>query len=72
LNFVICIINDYELRELHESLQTLNFEVWTLNFMIWTTNYANCANPCKPQSSKVKGTYHKVQCSMFKVQSKNS
>jgi len=29
-----------------------------LNFMIWTTNCANCANPCKPQSSKVKGTYH--------------
>ena len=33
-----------------------------------TTNYANCANPCKPQCSKVKGTYHKVQSSKFKVQ----
>ena len=37
--------------------------------MIWTTNCANCANPCKPQGSKVKGTYHKVQSSIFKVQS---
>ena len=36
-----------------------------------TTNYANCANPCKPQCSKVKGTYHKVQSSKFKVQSSN-
>jgi len=26
LNFVICIINDYELRELHESLQTSMFK----------------------------------------------
>ena len=37
LNFVICIINDYELRELHESI--VFFELWGLNFELYDLNY---------------------------------
>ena len=39
LNFMICTINDYELRELHESLY---FELWTLWYVpLTTTNFTN-------------------------------
>ena len=34
---MICIINDYELRELHESI--VFFELWGLNFELYDLNY---------------------------------
>ena len=37
LNFMICTINDYELRELHESI--VFFELWGLNFELYDLNY---------------------------------
>ena len=34
---MICTINDYELRELHESI--VFFELWGLNFELYDLNY---------------------------------
>ena len=53
LNFVICIINDYELRELHESI--VFFELWGLNFELYDLNYELRELRESLQTSKFKG-----------------